>query len=165
MKSSSFKGITAAVLTVSDSCAKGAREDVSGKALARLLKARGARVLREEIVEDSKKKIAGLLKFIADELKIKLILTTGGTGLSSRDVTPEATKEVIEREAPGIAELLRLEGFRHTKYAVLSRSVAGVRKNTLIINLPGSPRGSAESFEIIADIIPHAFAMISGEGH
>jgi molybdenum cofactor synthesis domain-containing protein len=165
MKSSAFKAITAAVLTVSDSCAKGNRENESGKRLVRLLKARGAHVLREEVVEDNKKKIAGLLKFIADELRIKLVLTTGGTGLSPRDVTPEATKEVIEKEVPGIAELSRLEGLRHTKYAVLSRSVAGIRKNTLIINLPGSLKGAEESFEAIADIIPHAFAMIRGEGH
>lgn len=165
MKSSAFKGITAAVLTVSDSCAKGTREDTSGSCLARLLLARGAHVLREEIVEDNKKKIVALLKFIADELRIKLVLTSGGTGLSPRDVTPEATKEVIEKEVPGIAELLRLEGLRHTKYAVLSRSVAGVRKNTLIINLPGSPSGAEESFLAIADVIPHAFAMIRGEGH
>ncbi len=165
MKSSTFKGITVAVLTVSDSCAKGIREDASGKCLARLLKVRGAHVLREEIVEDNKKKIVARLKFIADELRIKLVLTSGGTGLSPRDVTPEATREVIEKEVPGIAEFLRMEGLRHTKYAVLSRSVAGLRKNTLIINLPGSPKGAQESFAAIADIIPHAFAMIRGEGH
>lgn len=164
-KAMSFKGITAAILTVSDSCAKGIREDVSGKCLARLLKRRGAHVLREEIVEDNKKKIVARLKFIVDELRIKLVLTSGGTGLSPRDVTPEATRVVIEKEVPGIAEFSRLEGLQHTKYAVLSRSVAGIRKNTLIINLPGSPKGAEESFLAIADIIPHAFAMIRGEGH
>jgi len=164
-KAMSFKGITAAILTVSDSCAKGIREDVSGKCLARLLKRRGAHVLREEVVEDNKKKIVARLKFIVDELRIKLVLTSGGTGLSPRDVTPEATRVVIEKEVPGIAEFSRLEGLQHTKYAVLSRSVAGIRKNTLIINLPGSPKGAEESFLAIADIIPHAFAMIRGEGH
>ncbi len=165
MKSSSFKAITAAVLTISDSCAKGINEDISGPCLVRQLKARGAHVLMEEIVKDDKKKIAARLKFIADKLRIKLILTTGGTGISPRDVTPEATKEVIEKELHGISQLMMIDGLRHTKFAVLSRSVAGVRKNTLIINLPGSPNGAVESFLAVADVIPHAFAMIKGERH
>ncbi|HAJ57012.1 MAG TPA: molybdenum cofactor biosynthesis protein [Candidatus Omnitrophica bacterium] len=165
MKTDAFKGITAAVLTISDSCAKGAREDISGQALERLLKDRGAHVLRKEIIPDDKDEIKKAIKFISDRLHIKLILTTGGTGLSPRDTTPEATRELIEREAPGIAELIRLEGLRKTKMASLSRAAAGTRKNSLIINLPGSPGGARESFEAIADIIPHAFAMMRGQGH
>lgn len=165
VRAPAFKGITAAVVTVSDSCARGARHDVSGEALVKLLKARGAHVLRHEIVADNKLKIKKALCFIADILRIKLILTTGGTGLGPRDVTPEATSEVIEREAAGIMELVRLEGCKSTRQAALSRGRCGIRKNSLIVNLPGSPRGASESFAAIADILPHAFAMMRGEGH
>lgn len=165
VKSSHFKGITAAVVTISDSCVKGRQEDVSGEILVQLLKARSAHVLRKEILPDSKSKIKKCLKFICDTLKVKLILTTGGTGLGPRDVTPEATKEIIEKEVPGLVELARMEGLKQTRKAALSRAVAGVRKNSLIINLPGSPRGVRESFEAMVDIIPHAFVMMRGEGH
>lgn len=165
MRSSAFKGITSAVVTISDSCAKGTRNDVSGEVLAKLLKDRGAHVLRREIVSDNKGRIKKTLCFIADTLRIKLILTTGGTGFGPRDVTPEATAETIEKEASGIAELARLEGLKSTRQAALSRGKAGIRKNSLIINLPGSPKAAAESFEAISDILPHAFAMMRGEGH
>lgn len=165
MISSSFKGITAAVITVSDSCASNERVDLSGEALVRMLRSRGAHILRKDIVKDDKKEIERCLRLACDSLRIKLILTTGGTGLGPRDVTPEATMSLIEKQVPGIIDLARREGFKKTKTAALSRAVAGVRKNSLIINLPGSPRGAADSFAAIADIIPHAFAMMRGEGH
>ncbi len=165
LRSSLFKGITAAVVVVSDSCAKDEREDVSGEVLVRMLKKLGAHVLRKEVVADDKKSLQKSLKVIADTLLIKVILTTGGTGLGPRDVTPEATEGVIEKEVPGLLELARLEGPHKTKSAVLSRGIAGIRKNSLIINLPGSPKGAGESFLAIADVIPHALAMMRGEGH
>jgi molybdenum cofactor synthesis domain-containing protein len=160
-----FKGITAAVVTISDSCVQGRKEDVSGEVLVGLLKARGAHVLRKEVLPDDKLKIKKCLKFTCDTLKIKLVVTTGGTGLGPRDVTPEATREVLEKEVPGLMEWARLEGSKQTRNAALSRAVAGVRKNSLIINFPGSPRGVEESFRAVADVIPHAFAMMRGEGH
>ena len=165
MKSSSFKGITAAVITVSDSCAKNERVDLSGDVLVKMLKCRGAHVLRKEIVKDDKKEIEKCIRLACDSLRIKLILTTGGTGLGPRDVTPEATMDLIEKQVPGIIDLARREGFKKTKNSALSRGLAGVRKNSLIINLPGSPRAVRESFDAVADIIPHAFAMMRGEGH
>ncbi len=165
MRSALYKGITAAVITVSDSCAGNRRTDISGECLVKMLKILGAHVLRKEIVKDDKKDIEKSLKLVCDSLRIKLGLTTGGTGLGPRDVTPEATCAVIEKHIPGLIELARREGLKKTKNAALSRGVAGIRKNSLIINLPGSPSGAKDSFAAVADIIPHAFAMMRGEGH
>ena len=164
-KSSGFKGIRAVVLTVSDSCAHGRRKDTSGAFLCQLLEDRGAQVLKKDICGDTEARIKNKFKYFCDKLKADLVLSTGGTGLGPRDVTPEATKAVIKKETFGIAELMRLEGLKKTRRAALSRAVAGVRGKTLIVNLPGSPKGACESFLAVAELIPHALAMIRGEGH
>ncbi|HQP91070.1 MAG TPA: MogA/MoaB family molybdenum cofactor biosynthesis protein [Candidatus Omnitrophota bacterium] len=160
-----YKGITAAVITVSDSCSRNERKDLSGELLVKILKSKGAHVLRKEIVSDEVSEIEKSIRLSCDSLRIKLILTTGGTGLGPRDVTPETTVKLLDRQVPGIIDLARREGFKKTKNAALSRAVAGIRKNSLIINLPGSPQGARESFNAISDIIPHAFAMMKGQGH
>jgi molybdenum cofactor synthesis domain-containing protein len=154
-----------ALLTVSDSCASGVRSDASGKVLVQLLEAQGAQVLKTAIVCDDKKLIKAKIKYFCDTLKVDLVLTTGGTGFGPRDVTPEATKEILEKETPGLCELMRQAGFKKTKRAVLSRAVAGIRGRALVVNLPGSPKGVCESFEAIAELIPHALLMMKGEGH
>ena len=164
-KRSNLKGLRAIVLTVSDSCAAGLRQDESGALLSRLLKKKGARVVRQEIVGDERVLIKKKLIGYGKNGLIDLVLTSGGTGFGPRDVTPEATVAVIEREARGLSELIRQEGMKKTKTAVLSRGVAGLKGTTLIINLPGSPKGARESFEAIEALIPHAMAMIRGEGH
>jgi len=153
--------ISVAVLTMSDKGAKGERKDVSGPLIADILKPIGANLKSYEILPDEK----GLIKKKLIEYcgKVDLILTTGGTGLTPRDVTPDATLEVIDREISGITELMRSEGFKKTKRAALSRAVAGIRGNTLIINLPGSPKAVRENLEIIIDVIPHAVEKIKGD--
>ncbi|MDO9289807.1 MAG: MogA/MoaB family molybdenum cofactor biosynthesis protein [Thermodesulfovibrionales bacterium] len=153
--------ITVAVLTLSDKGSKGEREDLSGAAIADILKSIDAVVAHYEILPDEKALIKG--KLIEYSNKVDLILTTGGTGLSPRDVTPEATLEVIDREVPGIAEAMRVEGLKKTKRAMLSRAVAGVRGKTLIINLPGSPKAVKENLDVIMDVIPHAIEKIKGD--
>jgi molybdenum cofactor synthesis domain-containing protein len=164
-KPSDFKGIRAVVLTVSDSRSKGKVFDESGEALVCLLKKRGALVLKKEIVPDEKARIARSLRRFCDHLNVHLVLTTGGTGLGPRDVTPEATGAVIAKKVPGLIELMRWKSFEKTERAALSRAVAGIRGRALIINLPGSPKGAQESFEAIAPLVPHALAMMRGEGH
>jgi molybdopterin adenylyltransferase len=152
--------ITFAVLTLSDKGSLGEREDLSGPAIAGLLKGI-AEMKHYAILPDDKDLIKErLLQYTG---KVDLILTTGGTGLSPRDVTPDATREVIEREIPGIAETMRSEGLKKTKYSMLSRAVAGVRDQTLIINLPGSPRAVKENLAVIMDILPHAIEKIKGD--
>jgi molybdenum cofactor synthesis domain-containing protein len=153
--------ITVAVLTLSDKGSRGEREDLSGPLIADLLKPIGAGLKFYEILPDEKELIRG--KLIEYCGKVDLILTTGGTGLASRDVTPDATLEVIDKEVLGIAELMRSEGFKKTRRAALSRAVAGIKGNTLIINLPGSPKAVRENLEIILDIIPHAIEKIKGD--
>ena len=133
--------------------------------LCDFLRKHGAEILKQDIIGDDKGLIIKKLKFFCDRLKANLVLSTGGTGLSSRDVTPEATMAVIEKEIKGLEELMRREGARLTKRAALSRAVVGIRKKTLIVNLPGSPHGALESFSAIAGLIPHALAMMRGEGH
>ena len=160
-----FKGLKAVVLTISDSCSRGKREDQSGAMLCDFLQKHGAEILKQDTIGDDKGFIIKKLKFFCDRSKANLILSTGGTGLSPRDVTPEATMAVIEKEIKGLEELMRTEGARLTKRAALSRAVIGIRKKTLIVNLPGSPRGALESFSAIAELIPHALAMMRGEGH
>jgi len=153
--------ITVAVLTLSDKSSKGEREDTSGPLIGEMLKGMDARVKYYEVLPDEKEVIKEKLREYS--LKADLILTTGGTGLSPRDVTPDATLEVIEREIPGIAEIMRSEGMKKTSRSMLSRAVAGVRGEALIINLPGSPRAVRENLGAILDVIPHAIEKIKGD--
>lgn len=155
--------IRAAVVTVSDKGYAGEREDVSGPMLADLAQDMGATVIRRIVVPDEKEEIIRNLICLADEMGLDLVLTTGGTGLTPRDITPEATRSVIEREVPGIAEVLRFEGYRQTPLAVISRGVAGTRGRTLMVNLPGNPRAVREGMKILGPILPHAIQMIRGE--
>ena len=153
--------ITVAVLTLSDKGSKGEREDLSGPLIADILKPIRADLKFYEILPDEKDLIKEkLIQFCG---KVDLILTTGGTGLAPRDVTPDATLEVIDKEVLGIAELMRSEGFKKTRRAALSRAVAGIKGNTLIINLPGSPKAVRENLETILDVIPHAIEKIKGD--
>jgi molybdopterin adenylyltransferase len=152
--------ITACVLTLSDRGSKGLREDLSGPVIEEALKRIGGTVRHYEVLPDEKELIKEKLMHYSG--KVDLILTTGGTGLSPRDVAPEATLEVIERQIPGIAEAMRLEGLRKTRRSMLSRAVAGVRGSTLIINLPGSPRAVTENLEAVLEVIPHAVEKIKG---
>ena len=152
--------ITVAVLTLSDKGAEGNREDLSGPMIGEMLKGIGAEVKYYGILPDEKGIIEEKLREYSE--KVDLILTTGGTGLSPRDVTPEATREVIEREIPGIAEAMRVEGLKKTPRSMLSRAVAGVRGKALIINLPGSPKAVQESLGVILDVLPHAIEKIKG---
>jgi len=153
--------ITVAVLTLSDKGSKGEREDTSGPLIGEMLKGMDARVTYYEVLPDEKEVIKEKLREYS--LKADLILTTGGTGLSPRDVTPDATLEVIEREIPGIAEIMRAEGMKKTSRSMLSRAVAGIRGEALIINLPGSPRAVRENLGAILDVIPHAIEKIKGD--
>jgi molybdenum cofactor synthesis domain-containing protein len=152
--------LTAAVLTLSDKGSKGQRQDKSGPAISELLK-EFAEVKFYDILPDEKDLIKS--KLMEYSGMVDLIFTTGGTGLSPRDVTPDATLEVIDKEIPGIAEAMRMEGLKKTNRSMLSRAVAGVRGQTLIINLPGSPAAVKENLEVILDVIPHAIEKIKGD--
>ncbi|MGO9612013.1 MAG: molybdenum cofactor biosynthesis protein B [Dissulfurispiraceae bacterium] len=151
--------ITVAVLTLSDKASKGERVDESGPAIVEMLGALGV-VKYFDILADERELIRERLLQYID--KVDLILTTGGTGLSPRDVTPEATIDVIEREVPGIAEAMRMEGLKKTRRSMLSRAVAGVKGKTLIVNLPGSPAAVRENLEVILHVLPHAIEKIKG---
>jgi molybdopterin adenylyltransferase len=155
--------IRAVVLTISDSASRGEREDLSGPAVVAELGQLKAEIGATEILPDEREQIAARLRHWADAGLAELIVTTGGTGLAPRDLTPEATRDVIEREAPGLAELMRAESLKVTPLAALSRGVCGVRGRTLIINLPGSVRGARENFAAVARIIPHAIALLTEE--
>lgn len=149
------------VLTVSDRCSVGDTEDRSGRLLSELLTPFGE-VKEYKIVPDEMKDITEALIFMSDTVKSDVIFTTGGTGFAPRDITPEATKTVIERETPGISEAIRYESLKITPKAMLSRAVSGIRGKTLIINLPGSPKAVKESLEIVLPVLPHAAQTLSG---
>jgi molybdopterin adenylyltransferase len=153
--------ITVGVLTVSDGAAHGTREDVSGETIRELVaQLPDATVSVSTIVPDERDQIAAALRSWCDEHYLNLILTTGGTGLAPRDVTPEATISVIQREAQGIAEAMRAHSLQYTRMAMISRGVAGVRGHTLIINLPGSPKAVRESLEFVLPVLPHAINLL-----
>ncbi len=154
--------IRAAVITVSDACSRGERQDASGEALVQLLTENGAEIVETRIVSDDLDPLAQLLEELSARPDLNLIITTGGTGFSPRDNTPEATRAVIQREAPGLAEAMRIRTLENTPMAMLSRGVCGIRGNTLIINLPGSPRGVRESFDVIKPVLNHAISLIVG---
>jgi len=160
MSSSIRERFTAAVLTVSDSSARGERADISGPAVAEALEKRDFTVVAAKIVPDNQAAIRkALLQMIA---KARLVVTTGGTGIARRDVTPEATRAVCQRLLEGVAERMRAEGAKKTPLAALSRGVCGVREKSLILNLPGSPKGAVESLEAVIDVLPHALQLLSG---
>ena len=154
--------ITAAILTVSDSAIAGTRADTSGPALAARMEELGWTVTAKAVIADNEKEIAAKLREWSDAGHA-LIITTGGTGLSARDVTPEATRSILDREIPGIAEWMRSRGMEQTKLAVLSRALAGQRKQSLIVNLPGSPRGALFSLAAIEHLIPHIVDLMRGK--
>ena len=154
--------IRAVVITVSDACSRGERKDASGELLVQLLRELGAEIVAIRILSDDPNPLTNALREFADSSSVNLIVTTGGTGLAPRDNTPEATLAVIEREAPGLAEAMRIETLKQTPMAMISRGVCGVRSGTLIINLPGSPKGVRESFEVIKPVLNHAIALLAG---
>jgi len=156
-------GITAAIITVSDRGSRGERRDSSGPEIQALLEREGFEVLHYGLVPDEKDLIAEKIKEFTDDKKADLVLTTGGTGVSPRDVTPDATRDVIDREVPGLAEYMRLKSAALTPHAVISRAVAGIRKNSLIINLPGSPKGARENLAFILPALRHAIEKIKGD--
>ena len=153
--------IHAVVLTISDSAARRERDDLSGPAVVAELQVIKAEIVATEILADERVQIAERLRYYADQGKADLIVTTGGTGFSPRDITPEATRDVIEREAPGLAELMRAESSKITPLAALSRAVCGMRGRTLIINLPGSVRGARENLAAITRLLPHAISLLT----
>ena len=154
--------IKATVITVSDACSRGERKDTSGELLAQLLTDIGAEIVATKILNDDLDPLAEALKKFAERDDVNLIVTTGGTGLGPRDNTPEATLAVITREAPGLAEAMRMETLKNTPMAMISRGVCGVYSNTLIVNLPGSPKAVSESFAVIAPVLKHAIALLAG---
>ncbi|MDP2728490.1 MAG: MogA/MoaB family molybdenum cofactor biosynthesis protein [Dehalococcoidia bacterium] len=150
------------ILTISDKGSRGEREDLSGAAIREMVATLGAQVIRYEIVPDEREIISRkLLDWCAERLD--LILTTGGTGLGPRDVTPEATRDVVEREVPGMAEAMRLQGLQATPMAMLSRAVVGTRNMSLVVNLPGSPKGVRESLVVLLPVLTHAIEILKGE--
>ena len=151
------------VITVSDRGFRGERLDESGPLLCQLATEMGAQVVSTHLLPDEQEQIASLLSCLTDSGETDLILTTGGTGPSPRDVTPEATRQVIEREMPGLAELMRWDGYQRTPFAVLSRGVSGIRGQSLIVNLPGSPKAVREGMEVLAPLLPSAIALIKDE--
>lgn len=156
-----LQGRTAAVITASDRCAAGVQEDLSGPAVAKLLEIRGIDRVERLVVRDDLSALIRALREAAD--RVDLVITTGGTGLSSRDNTPEATLAVCDRLVPGLAELMRREGMAETPFAALSRAVCGISGRALILNLPGSPRGAESSLRVVLPLLPHALALLAGK--
>jgi molybdenum cofactor synthesis domain-containing protein len=151
------------LLTLSDRSASGERADASGPALADLIRAQNWLVAKQAILPDDESAIRATLIEWADSGEVDVILTTGGTGFAPRDITPEATRAVIERDAPGLAETMRAESLKKTPHAMLSRAVAGVRGCTLIINLPGSPKGALENLQTVLQVLPHAVQLLTDD--
>ncbi|HZP33569.1 MAG TPA: MogA/MoaB family molybdenum cofactor biosynthesis protein [Candidatus Acidoferrales bacterium] len=154
-----------AVLTVSDSVSRGEREDRSGPAVVERCRAAGWQIVSAEAIADDRERLETQLIILADSGSVDLILTTGGTGIGPRDITPEATESVCKKNLPGLGELMRQKGRDKNPRSVLSRAVAGVRSRALIVNLPGSPRGALESLDAVADLLPHAVEVLRGASH
>jgi len=154
---------SAAVITLSDRAYSGERKDASGPAICEYLSARGWKIEYAHVIDDDEKKLRAELLEAADERGVDLVITTGGTGLAPRDITPETTLSVANRPVPGIAEAIRAESMKITKHVMLSRGVAVIRKRTLIINLPGSPKACIESLDVIIEALPHAIGIMRGE--
>jgi len=150
------------ILTLSDKGARGEREDISGKVIQEIIEIIGAKVQHYDMIPDERRLIEKTLIRYVDDYKLDLIVTTGGTGLAKRDVTPEATLAVIDREIPGMAEEMRRISREKSKHAMLSRAVVGSRGNCIIINLPGSPKAVRENLEAVIDVIPHALEILQG---
>ena len=155
--------IRAVVITVSDACSRGEREDTSGAALVDLLTELGAEIVAKEVVNDDLDPLAHKLRAFADLKHVNLIVTTGGTGFGPRDNAPEATLQVIERKAPGLAEAMRTETLKNTPMAMISRGVSGIRSGALIVNFPGSPKAVRESFAVIKPVLNHAIDLLGGQ--
>ena len=155
--------ISAVVITVSDACARGERHDESGVKLVELLNDLGAQIVSREVVSDDLLPLVELLEKHSENTHVNLIVTTGGTGFGPRDNTPEATKKIIEREAPGLSEAMRAESLKHTPMGMISRGVCGVRSGCLIVNLPGSPKAVTESFAVIRPVLPHVVDLLAGK--
>lgn len=155
--------IKTGIITASDKGSVGERVDESGKVIAERIKEIDAEVVEYVVVPDEREIISSKLKHMADELGIDLILTTGGTGFSPRDITPEATLDVIDRQVPGIPEAMRAKSLQITSRAMLSRAVSGIRKSTLIVNLPGSPKSVNECLDVILPALPHAIQILKGQ--
>ncbi len=151
------------ILTLSDRSSRGERADASGPALADLIRAENWSVTEQAILPDEESAISTALTEWADSGRFDIILTTGGTGFALRDVTPEATRAVIQRDAPGLAEVMRAESLKKTPHAMLSRAVAGIRGQTLIVNLPGSPKGALENLQTILPVLPHAVQLLKDD--
>ncbi|HEX3146041.1 MAG TPA: MogA/MoaB family molybdenum cofactor biosynthesis protein [Pyrinomonadaceae bacterium] len=155
--------IQAVIITASDACSSGEREDKSGAALIELVTELGARIVAKEILSDDLEPLSDKLREYADRPDVNLILTTGGTGFGPRDNTPEATRRVIKRDAPGLTEAMRIETLKHTPMAMISRGVSGIRSSTLIVNLPGSPKAVRESFAVIKPVLNHVIDLLVGD--